>query len=100
MESLNRQEFAQQLQRSWQRLSEERLPDGTGFYNFTFTRRITGRLPALSADFSHIAHLELHGYGASHGLDAFLHSFPIYGRCMPPALSSGISPPLFSTCRT
>ncbi|WP_248806956.1 dermonecrotic toxin domain-containing protein [Pseudomonas sp. MWU13-2100] len=76
VESLNRQEFAQQLQRSWQRLSEERLPDGTGFYNFTFTRRITGRLPALSADFSHIAHLELHGYGASHGLDAFLHSFP------------------------
>ncbi|WP_248800862.1 dermonecrotic toxin domain-containing protein [Pseudomonas sp. MWU13-2105] len=76
VESLNRQDFAQQLQRSWQRQSEEQLPDGTGFYSFTFTQKITGSLPVLSADFSHIARLEIHGYGASHGLDAFLHSFP------------------------
>ncbi|NWB50249.1 dermonecrotic toxin domain-containing protein [Pseudomonas gingeri] len=76
VESLNRQDFALQLQRSWQRQSEEILPDGTLFYNFTYTQRIIGSLPALSADFSHIARLEVHGYGVSHGLDAFLHSFP------------------------
>jgi len=76
LESLNRDDFAQQLQRSWQRQSEEILPDGTRLYSFSFTQRITGRLPALSADFSHIARLEIHGYGASDGLDGFLHSFP------------------------
>ncbi|NWA29845.1 hypothetical protein HX866_33740 [Pseudomonas gingeri] len=76
LESLNRDDFAQQLQRSWQRLSEEILPDGTRLYSFSFTQRITGRLPALSADFSHIARLEVHGYGACDGLDGFLHSFP------------------------
>ena len=76
LESLNRDDFAQELQRSWQRQSEEMLPDGTHLYSFTFTQRFTGRLPALSADFSHLARLEIHGYGASHGLDGFLHSFP------------------------
>jgi len=76
LESLNREDFAQHLQRSWQRQSEEILPDGTRWYGFTFTQRITGRLPALSADFSHIARLEIHGYGANQGLDGFLYSFP------------------------
>ncbi len=76
VENRSRQLFSQQLQRSWRHQSEEIRADGTRLYTLTFTLRITGRLPALSADFSHIARLEVHGYDASNGLDGFLHSFP------------------------
>ena len=73
----NRQLLAQEIQRSWRRQSDRDVnaPDGTERYVLRFVEPITGDLPNLTADFSHVSSLALDGSHAMHGVPGFLQHF-------------------------
>lgn len=67
----DRQLFAHALRSCWRR--EMRGPHGS---RMSFSEPVIGDLPVLTADFSHVASLELIGGGAPGAMDAFLENFP------------------------
>ncbi|UVK97509.1 dermonecrotic toxin domain-containing protein [Pseudomonas sp. B21-048] len=73
----NRRLLAQRIQRSWRRQSERDFvaPDGTEGYVLRFEELMTGDLPNLTADFSHVSSLALDGNHAAHGMPGFLQHF-------------------------
>ncbi|WP_448111479.1 dermonecrotic toxin domain-containing protein [Pseudomonas lini] len=73
----NRQLLAQEIQRSWRRQSDRDVdaPDGTERYVLRCVEPITGDLPNLTADFSHVSSLTLDGSHAVHGVPGFLQHF-------------------------
>jgi len=77
-EQANRDELKQALEKCWQRESE--LDDFNDALEPTFelTVRpvITGELPAMNADFSHVSALEILSAGGATRLGRFLKSFP------------------------
>lgn len=78
-EHLNRDEFKRTVERCWRRQSD--LDDFNQqlqpTYELTLTNIITGDLPALRADFSHVSLLYLHSdEGLTSGAGRFLESFP------------------------
>lgn len=75
---LNRAMFMDELQRCWRRqtaLNDEDTDVGDRGYMFRFTRPIIGELPAIDADFSHVAFLTLEGNEATRGAHEFLRHF-------------------------
>ncbi len=79
LEELNRVETKRILERCWR---HETNVDGFNAtmiptYDLTLTINITGNLPALSADFSHVTLLYLHSNaGMTSGAERFLECFP------------------------
>lgn len=74
----NRTLLAEELQRCWRRqtaLNDGDMDATDRGYMFRFTRPITGELPTIDADFSHIAYLTLEGDEATRGAHAFLRRF-------------------------
>ncbi|MCU0118939.1 hypothetical protein N8H74_11795 [Pseudomonas sp. B2M1-30] len=67
----NRDLFARELRKCWRRESREAYG-----YRMRFPEPLLGDLPELSADFSHVASLELAGTGGSGSVDAFVAHFP------------------------
>jgi Leucine-rich repeat (LRR) protein len=79
IEHATRDEFKQRVERCWRRETElddfnqELEPS----YELTLTTIITGDLPALHADFSHVSLLYMHSdAGLTSGAGRFLQSFP------------------------
>ena len=66
----NRQMFANQLKRCWRRETYGRLG-----YEMVFDEPIAGALPTLTADFGHVANLEINGSDGSAAVNAFLEHF-------------------------
>ncbi|MGF6557872.1 Leucine-rich repeat (LRR) protein [Pseudomonas sp. S30_BP2TU TE3576] len=78
-EELNRFEFKRNLEKCWRHetdmddLNEALEPT----YELTLTINITGNLPVLDADFSHVSMLYLHSHaGLTSGAGHFLENFP------------------------
>ncbi|HJR29646.1 MAG TPA: DUF6543 domain-containing protein [Pseudomonas sp.] len=67
----DRQSFADALRSCWRR--ETRGPYG---YRLHAPEPIMGDLPVLTADFSHVASLEISGSATPAGVDAFIEHFP------------------------
>lgn len=78
VEHANRNEFMQTLQQCWRHQSE--LDDFNEALEPTFdliiSSRITGELPTLSADFSHVSTLELQSVDGVTRIGHFLDAFP------------------------
>jgi Leucine-rich repeat (LRR) protein len=78
VEHTNRDEFKQALERCWQRESE--LDDFNDAleptYELNIRPIITGDLPALSADFSHVSALEIQSTDGVTRIGRFLDAFP------------------------
>ncbi|MVV50640.1 hypothetical protein EJA72_20725 [Pseudomonas sp. PB120] len=78
VEHANRDEFKQALERCWRHDTE--LDDFNELLEPTFelviSPRITGELPTLSADFSHVSSLELQSVEGVTRIGRFLESFP------------------------
>ncbi|MFL1526441.1 dermonecrotic toxin domain-containing protein [Pseudomonas sp. O230] len=78
VEHANRDEFMQTLQQCWRHQSD--LDDFNDSLEPTFdlviTSRITGELPTLSADFSHVSALELQSVDGVTRIGRFLDVFP------------------------
>ena len=66
--------FAETLLHCWKRHTYVTRGHST-HYVLSFTAKMTGSLPRLSADFSHVRELDIYGYGASGGLGHFLGHF-------------------------
>jgi Leucine-rich repeat (LRR) protein len=79
IEHTTRDEFKQVVERCWRRETElddfdQALEPG---HELTLTTIITGELPELPADFSHVSLLYLHSdAGLTGGVEGFLRSFP------------------------
>lgn len=73
----NRRLLAQEIQRSWRRLSDRDLgaADSSDRYILRFAEPILGDLPVLTADFSHVSLLALEGSRAEQGIHGFLQRF-------------------------
>jgi Leucine-rich repeat (LRR) protein len=67
----NRDLFSQELLKCWRRESREAYG-----YRMRFAEPLLGDLPTLSADFSHVASLELTGSGGPAATDGFIAHFP------------------------
>lgn len=67
----DRQSFADALRNCWRR--ETRGPYG---YRLHVPEPVMGDLPVLTADFSHVASLEMCGSATPAGVDAFIEHFP------------------------
>ncbi|WP_223413665.1 MULTISPECIES: dermonecrotic toxin domain-containing protein [unclassified Pseudomonas] len=78
VEHANRDEFKEALQRCWQHDAD--LDDFTESlepsYELSIRPVITGELPTLSADFSHVSALELNSVDGVTRIGRFLESFP------------------------
>ncbi|MHC8319220.1 dermonecrotic toxin domain-containing protein [Pseudomonas sp. GB2N2] len=73
----NRRLLAQEIQRSWRRQSDRDfdVPDGAERYVLRFAEPISGDLPKLTADFSHVSLLALEGHHGTQGVPGFLAQF-------------------------
>jgi Leucine-rich repeat (LRR) protein len=67
----SRQAFRDAIQRCWRRETRE-----SAGYLLQITDPITGDLPTLSGDFSHVRSLVLNGSVSTRGLEPFLRQFP------------------------
>ncbi|MGF6089471.1 dermonecrotic toxin domain-containing protein [Pseudomonas sp. 18173] len=77
-ETQNRRLLREQLLRCWRQETEFLYPDlgATGGHTFKFSLPITGDLPTLTADFSHVSALSLVNGTSARGIDTFLQQFP------------------------
>ncbi|MGF6140232.1 dermonecrotic toxin domain-containing protein [Pseudomonas laurylsulfatiphila] len=79
IEHATRDEFKQLIERCWRRETDldDFNQDMAPSYQLTLTTIVTGDLPALSADFSHVTLLYLHSdSGLTSGAGRFLERFP------------------------
>nr|WP_306660699.1 DUF6543 domain-containing protein [Pseudomonas nunensis] len=79
VEHYARDEFKNTVERAWRRetMQDDFNPGPEPSYELSLSLVISGELPTLSADFSHISHLYLHSYaGQTSVSDGFLRCFP------------------------